>query len=72
MDWVLGRLRRAGLERWSEGGHWAWLALAVVIWVLRWARRPERGVVASVPVKAGDRYLVTLLGPDEARASADT
>ena len=72
MDLVLRRLRRVGLERWTGGGSWVWLALSVVIWVLRRARRPERGVVASVPVKAGDRYLVTLLTPDAARASADT
>ncbi len=72
MDRILGRLRRAGLERWTEGGNWAWLALSLVIWVLRRARRPERAVVAAVPIKAGERYLVTLVDPTEARASADT
>ena|GEM_PF-4320936 len=72
MDWVLGRLRRLGMERWAEGGQWAWLAFSVVIWVLRRARRPDHGVVVSVPVKSGERYLVTLIDPVEAGASPDT
>jgi len=72
VDRILGRLRRAGLEHWTEGGHWAWLALSLVIWILRRTRRRERGVVATVPIRAGDRYLVTLVDPTEARACADT
>jgi hypothetical protein len=66
MDRVLGRLTRAAFRRGLGGEHWAWLTLALAIFVLRRARRSESAVIVSMPINAGERYLVTLSDPSGA------
>jgi MYXO-CTERM domain-containing protein len=47
------------------GGGWPWVALALAAYVLRRARRPVDDTV-SLRVRPGERYLVSLTGPDAA------
>jgi hypothetical protein len=63
MDWLLGRLSRLGLRRGLGGEHAAWLVIALAALVLRRARRPGPPVTLSLPIKTGDRLLVTLVDP---------
>jgi len=62
MDYLLRRLGRTGLRRGLAGEHWAWLAIGLAAFVLRRARRPDDDVV-SIPIKQGERFLVSLSGP---------
>jgi MYXO-CTERM domain-containing protein len=45
------------------GEHWAWLVLALAAFVLRRARRKEDESILSVPIRPGERYLVSLSEP---------
>lgn len=65
MDSLLRRLSRSGLRRSMAGGGWPWVALALAAYVLRRARRPVDDTV-SLRVRPGERYLVSLTGPDAA------
>ncbi len=66
MDALLRRLARSGLRRGMNGDHWAWFVLAGSAFLLRRARRRPDALIMSVPIEAGQRYLVTLRGPDDA------
>lgn len=67
MDGLLRRLARAGLRRGMAGEHWSWLVLALAAFALRRARQPERARVVSLPVRPGERYLVTTSEPGRRR-----
>jgi hypothetical protein len=67
VDALLRRLVRTGLRRGMAGEHWTWLALALAAFVLRRARRSGADPVVSLPVRPGERYLVTLSEPGERR-----
>jgi hypothetical protein len=63
MDQLLKALVRTSLRR-GFGGERAWLLLALGVFVVRRIRRPEDKVLLSMPIKAGDRFAVTLSDPD--------
>lgn len=63
MDLLLRRLVRSGLRRGLAGEHWAWLVLALAAFVFRRARRPGDETVVSLPIRPGERYLVSLRDP---------
>jgi len=64
VDALLRRLARSGFRRAMGGDHWAWFVLAGSAFLLRRARRRADAVIMSVPIEVGERYLVTLRGPD--------
>jgi len=66
MDRLLIRLIRSSLGRGLAGDHWAWLLLGASFYLVRRARRDRGGVVVSMPIAAGQRYLVTLSDPQGA------
>ncbi len=68
LDWLLRRVSRVGLRRGFGGEPRAWLVIAFAALVLRRARRPSSPVALSVPIKVGDRLLVTLADPGTPRA----
>jgi hypothetical protein len=63
VDRLLRRLARTGARRALAGGHWGWLVLAAAAFVLRRARRAGEPVALSMPLRTGDRLLVTLTDP---------
>jgi MYXO-CTERM domain-containing protein len=65
VDSLLRRIARSGFRRVMGGEHWAWGALALAAFVLRRARRPVDDTV-SVRVRRGERYVVSLTGPQDA------
>ncbi len=62
MDALLRRLARAGLRHGMAGEHWAWFVLALAAFALRRARRSGEDVV-TVPLRRGERLLVSLSDP---------
>ena len=63
MDRLLWRLVRTSLRRGVGGEHWSWFALSLAAFVLRRALQPDRRRVITVPVRPGERYLVTTSDP---------
>lgn len=49
------------------GEHWSWFALALAAFALRRARQPMRTRVVTLPVRPGERYLVTTSDPRRRR-----
>ncbi|HLG66631.1 MAG TPA: hypothetical protein VKV36_02015 [Acidimicrobiales bacterium] len=65
MDALLRRLLRTAFRRGLGTGSPAWLLLGAAAWLLRRARRRQDAPVLSVPVRVGDRLLLTLRGPGD-------
>lgn len=62
VDRLLRRMTRSGLRRGIGGEGWVWLALAGAALVVRRARRTDRPT-ATIDLRPGDRYVVSLLPP---------
>jgi len=60
MGAIIGWLYRSALKRGARGGHWAWYVVALGAFILRRDREQRSEAVVSVPVKPGDRILVTM------------
>jgi hypothetical protein len=63
VDALLRRLIRLGTDRGLAGQGGMWFALAASTWLMRRARRRRFGVVSRVPIKAGDRLVISLRSP---------
>ena len=71
MDRILRRLGRSGLQRGLGREHWGWLLLGVAALALRRARRAGDPVAFSVPIRTGERFMVTLSDPGATRPTTD-
>ncbi len=67
MDGLLRRLARAGFRRGMDGEHWAWFVIALSAFAFRRARRARHEPILSVPIKPGERFLVSLSAPGSRR-----
>lgn len=68
LDWLLRRVSRVGLRRGFGGEPRAWLVIAFAAVGASPSPASELPVALSVPIKVGDRLLVTLADPGTPRA----
>jgi hypothetical protein len=67
VDRLLRRLARSGFRRGMDGEHWAWFVIALSAFALRRARRARDAPILSVPIKPGERFVVSLSAPASRR-----
>jgi hypothetical protein len=70
VDRILKKLAKSAARRGIAGEHWAWFVIALAAFVLRRARRADPPLVTSMPLRAGERLLVTLHGDMPAAAAS--
>ena len=66
---LIGWLYRSALKRGAKGGHWAWYVVALGAWILRRDREARSASVVSVPIKPGERVLVSMRELDKSSDS---
>ncbi len=64
---IIGWIYRTGLRRGTTGSHWAWIVVAVAARIIRNEVAREERAVISMPVKAGDRLIVSASKPEPKR-----
>jgi hypothetical protein len=63
MDLILSVLSRWSFRRTLSGRGWYWLALAGAAFVMRRARQPRADDRVTIPLRRGDRFLMTPYDP---------
>jgi len=60
MGALIGVLYRSALKRGAKGGHWSWYVVALGAMILRRDRERRSEAKLSVPIRPGERVMVSM------------